>query len=84
MKMCTRDIIIEFLINERGAIETHSSSRKFRRFEVRRPHGEPLIYWVGKRGQVRGGRTVSSSLCITDTVKANALTWWEDNHGPVR
>ena len=51
--------------------EKSSPSKKYRKFV--NPEGK--IYWVGKKGAVRAGATISSSVSISFLVERNMKLW---------
>ena len=55
-KQTVHERMVAFLL-AKGGVEQDSGSRKYRKFMV--PSGS--IYWVGKMGALRKGRTISSS-----------------------
>ena len=52
--------MVAFLL-AKGGVEQKSGSRKYRKFMV--PSGD--VYWVGKMGALRKGRTISSSFSVS-------------------
>jgi len=64
-KQTVQEKICEWLVG-RGFEEVKPTTVKYRRFKSRK---EGFFYFVGKKGAVRAGRVVSSSLSITDRIK---------------
>lgn len=54
------------VLKSMGYQEIESPSRKFRKFE-HREHGR--ILWLGRKGAVRSGKTLTASWSVTDKVK---------------
>lgn len=55
--------VIDFLTRQYGVTEVAGRSRKYRQFK-----GKDTMYFIGRNGGVRTGRTVSDSVSITDMV----------------
>lgn len=56
---------------KRGFKEIESPSRKYRAF--RPPTASGMLYFLGKSGAVRSGRTVSTSFAIGDGARRTLL-----------
>ena len=71
----TQEKIVQFL-KEKGSVEMPSKSKKYRKFTY---PGKVLnskketFYWVGKKGALRAGSSVSNSVSITHYLKKRRL-----------
>ena len=61
-KLSKAETIIKYLIENEGAEEVSSNSRRYRKFT--RP-GTNRFYYVGKMGAIRSGRTATDSISLT-------------------
>lgn len=67
MKRRIADKIAEYL-EASGMVEIESPSQKFRRFK-KKNEGRESFYWLGRKGAVRAGRTLSESISVTHLIK---------------
>ena len=67
-KPTRREKIIE-LLEGRGYTQAPCTSRKYTK--LTKPMKQP--YWIGKNGAVRSGRTIASSISMTDHIDWDAL-----------
>lgn len=65
------DRVVRFLV-EGLAMQEVSSRSKYRQFVK-----DGRLYFVGKNGAVRAGKSASDSVSLTDQVHAN-MKMWED------
>ena len=77
--MTKTEAIIKYLTEERRMIEVTSPSRKRRKFVGKSPTGKTVTFWIGRKGGVRVGNTISASVSITSVIKASTIIWGEVN-----
>ena len=69
--MTKADRMIRFLTEGLGMKEVVSSRHKYKKFISKRGG----TYWVGRKGGVRGGRTINDSYSLTDKVHVGMERW---------
>jgi hypothetical protein len=60
-----------YLVGKLKMVELETTSRKYRKFQS--PAGG--IFWLGKNGALRAGRTISDSYSITESHKLKIDDW---------
>lgn len=75
-KLTLQERVVRYLVEGVGMKEAPSRSRKYRKFiftDLER------AYWVGRKGAVRVGKTVSNSISLTDRIIPLIKKWEEKN-----